>query len=188
LDALLGDILRRDPRGIVVLIGVPYYNYTELLQRRLERALGAAATRVMFLDPLPYARFLQLLALADVILDTPHFNGMNTSLEGFSMGTPIVTLPGRMQRGRHTQAMYRKMGILECIATDDADYVDIAVRLGCDRGHADALRERILARCHVLYEDPRVVTEFERFFLTAVAAASPHQSGTDSGEGGSPRA
>jgi len=63
--------------------------------------------------------------------------------------------------------MYRKMGILDCIAAGPGDYVDIAVRIAADPAHAQALRRRILARNHVLFEDPRVVEEFERFFTGA---------------------
>jgi predicted O-linked N-acetylglucosamine transferase (SPINDLY family) len=69
--------------------------------------------------------------------------------------------------------MYRKMGILDCIAKSAGDYVDIAVRLGTDREYALAIRERIRARSGVLYEDRRVVTEFERFFTQAVREARP---------------
>jgi predicted O-linked N-acetylglucosamine transferase (SPINDLY family) len=119
----------------------------------------------VFLPFMAFERFMQLLSTADVVLDTPHFNGMNSSLQAFAVGAPVVTLPGRLQRGRHTQAMYRKMQITECIATDAAHYVDIAVRLGTDREYAQLIRERILGRKHVLFEDPRVVEEFERFFL-----------------------
>jgi protein O-GlcNAc transferase len=172
-DAILRNILLRDPQGVIVLIAVPYYNYTELLQRRFESTLANVSDRVLFLDAMEFPRFLQLLAVADVCLDTLHFNGMNTSLEAFSVGTPIVTLPGRLQRGRHTQAMYRKMDILECIASDAEDYVDIALRLGCDKNYARTLRERILSKNGVLYENRRVVEEFERFFLSALRAAKP---------------
>jgi protein O-GlcNAc transferase len=64
--------------------------------------------------------------------------------------------------------MYLCMGITDCIAADEAAYVDLAVRLGTDRDFNASLRARIRAHNHVLYEDPRVVQEFERFFLTAV--------------------
>ena len=172
-DALLRGVLRRDPNGVVVLIRSPHYNYCDLLQQRFARTLADVSERVLFLDAMRYPRFLQLLSLADVCLDTLHFNGMNTSLEAFSVGTPIVTLPGRLQRGRHTQAMYRKMGILECIAEDADDYVDIAVRLGCDRTFADDIKQRIAIRSAVLFENREVVAEFERFFLCALRDARP---------------
>jgi predicted O-linked N-acetylglucosamine transferase (SPINDLY family) len=173
LARILHGILARDPQGVIVLIRTPYYNYAQLLQQRLARTLADVWDRVIFLDAMRYSRFLQLLSLADVCLDTVHFNGMNTSLEAFSVGTPIVTLPGRLQRGRHTQAMYRKMEILECIAKDAEDYVEIAVRLGCNQDFARAIKQRIAARSGILFEDLRVVTEFERFFLSALREARP---------------
>jgi predicted O-linked N-acetylglucosamine transferase (SPINDLY family) len=172
-DRLLGGILRLDPAGVLVLIRGQYDDYTDEIQKRFSLTLPDVAGRIVFLDRMGSKPYMQLLSLADVCLDTLHFNGMNTSLESFAVGTPIVTLPGRMQRGRHTQAMYRKMGILDCIAKDAQDYIDIAVRLGCDKAHAQALRGRILACNGVLFENRRVITEFERFFLHAVREAMP---------------
>ena len=173
-DALLAKILRRDPQGVLVLIRGQYPDHTLQLQSRFARSLADVVSRVIFLDRMRFARYLQLLAVADVCLDTLHFNGMNSSLEALALGTPIVTLPGEFQRGRHTQAMYRKIGVLDCIARDPAEYVDIAVRLGCDRTAAAALRARILGRVGALFEDERVVREYERFFLHAVRKARPH--------------
>jgi len=167
VDTMLEGILTRDPRGIVVLIAGQFQEFTEALRARFARTLGGLDRRVMFLPFMAFDRFMQLLALADVVLDTPHFNGMNSSLQAFAVGAPVVTLPGRFQRGRHTQAMYRKMGIDDVIARDAAHYIDIAVRIGTDRSYARALSERILARKHVLFEDARVIAEFERFFLQA---------------------
>ena len=171
-DPLLGGILAQDPRGVIVLIAGQFQEFTDRLRTRLARTVPEAASRLYFLPFMAFARFMQLLRLADVVLDTPHFNGMNSSLQAFAVGAPVVTLPGRFQRGRHTQAMYRHMGILECIARDAADYVAIATRIGMDRGYARSLRERILARKHRLFEDLRVVREFERFFLEAARDAA----------------
>jgi protein O-GlcNAc transferase len=172
-DAILQDILTRDPNGVIVLIDFLFDEYSEQLRTRFKRTIRAQAHRIRFVPQMPYETFLELLALADVILDTLHFNGMNTSLEALAQGTPVVTLPGAMQRGRHTQAMYRKMGMLDGIAADAESYVDIAVRIGTDREYAQALRQRILSSNGALFEDRRVVLEFERFFLEAVACRNP---------------
>lgn len=170
-DAVVCGILERDPDALVVFIRGQYADYTEALAARLEARLAACARRVLYLDAMPTERFLELLAVSDVCLDTLHFNGMNSSLEAFAVGTPIVTLPGRLQRGRHTQAMYRAMGIGDCVARDVAQYIEIAVCLAADAAFAAGVRAAIAARRHVLYEDPRVVSEFERFFLEAAQAA-----------------
>jgi predicted O-linked N-acetylglucosamine transferase (SPINDLY family) len=47
-------------------------------------------------------------------------------------GLPVVTLPGPMMRARHTYAILTMMGIDETIASDEDDYVAIAVRFGKD--------------------------------------------------------
>jgi len=168
-DDILRDILARDARGLIVLIAGQFQEFTDQLRRRFERTLPGLAQRIVFLPFMPFDRFMQLLDLADVILDSLHFNGMNSSLQAFAIGTPVVTLPGRLQRGRHTQAMYRIMGIHDCIATSPRQYVDIALRIAIDLQIRDSLRQRILARNHLLFEDGRVVAEFERFFVDAVA-------------------
>jgi protein O-GlcNAc transferase len=164
-DAILGEILRSDRDGVLVLLRGGYRDYAERLEQRMQGVLRENRDRVRFLDAMPFPRFMRLMACADVCLDTLHFNGMNSSLEALALGIPIVTLPGRMQRGRHTQAMYRKMNILDCIAKDPAEYVRIAVRLGTDQEYATAIGTRIRAASHLLFEDPRVIMEFERFFL-----------------------
>jgi protein O-GlcNAc transferase len=123
--------------------------------------------RIVFLPRMPAGDYLSLIALADVMLDTVHFNGMNTSLEAFAVATPVVTLPAALQRGRHTQAMYRRMGMDDLIAGDAGAYVDTAVRLANDPVARGAASDRIRERSHVLFEDVAVVREFERFFRAA---------------------
>ncbi|MNC93450.1 hypothetical protein D3C83_100820 [compost metagenome] len=59
----------------------------------------------------------------------------------------------------------------DCIARSADDYVDIAVRVATDRGHRDALRERIRAASAVLYDDARLVTGLAR----ALAELLPRQ-------------
>jgi len=167
-DAMLKGILERDARGRLVLIQAAVGAWNEQLLARFQRTMPAVADRVLFLPSLQHAQFMQLLASSDVMLDPVHFNGQNSSLEGLAVGTPVVTLPTRLQRGRHTRAMYLKMGITDCIATSAEDYIDIAVRLGTHPERRRELRERILSRNHVLYENPRVVSEFERFFVGAL--------------------
>lgn len=171
MDALLAGILRADPRGRLVVIEGKIGHWTELLRRRWRSACPDVLDRIAFLPRQDTRDYVNLIALADVMLDTVHFNGMNTSLEAFAVGTPVVTLPGEFQRGRHTQAMLRAMGLTELIAADAAQYVEIATRLGRDAQARGRLREAILARNAVLYENPAVVAEFGRFFQEACAAA-----------------
>jgi predicted O-linked N-acetylglucosamine transferase (SPINDLY family) len=129
-----------------------------------------AMNRVTILPPQSGSDYLNLIAVAEVMLDTIHFGGYNTSLDAFAVGTPVVTLPGEFQRSRHTQAFYREMGFLDCVADSPARYVELAVRLGTDSAYRKAVKAKILARREVLYENMDVVREYERVFLQMVAA------------------
>jgi predicted O-linked N-acetylglucosamine transferase (SPINDLY family) len=167
-DAILAEILRRDPRGRLVVTHDKIENRSRLLRARWERVMGDAVDRVIFLPRQSASEFTALFSVCDVALDTIHFNGMNTSLEAFAMGTPIVTWPRDFQRGRHTAGMYRKMGITDCIASSADEYVEIALALGTDPSFNRDVKAKIAARRSVLFEDIQVTREFERFFEVAV--------------------
>jgi predicted O-linked N-acetylglucosamine transferase (SPINDLY family) len=171
MDELFAGILRSDPRGRLVVIEGRVPAWTTRLRQRWARTLPDVLERVRILPRLPSPDYVNLIALADVMLDTVHFNGMNTSLEAFSVGTPVVTLAVALQRGRHTQAMYRRMGLEDAIARDAAHYVELAVALGSDPDRRRAAHEALVERGSVLFEDARVVREFERFFREAAAKA-----------------
>ena len=167
MDALIAGILRADGGGRVVLIEGESSHWRAQLRARLTKAAPDIAERVLFLPRQKGSDFTALVACADVMLDTVHFNGMNTSLEAFAVGTPVVTLPGELQRARHTPGMYRKMGWLDCVAADAEDYVRIAVALGTEADRREQARRAIGERSAVLFEDARAVREFERFFREA---------------------
>lgn len=169
-DAILGGILRADPDAEIVLIEAGTSAWGRMLRSRFAAAIPDVAQRIRFLPGMSPEDFVALLAAGDVVLDTPYFNGMNTSLEAFSVGTPIMTMPTAMQRGRHTYGMYRHMDVLDCVAQNPAEYIELSVKLGMDKAWREAIKEKILARCHVLYEDIGVVREFERFFAFACEA------------------
>jgi len=170
IDELIAGILRRDVHGKLVMINGRIEHWTDLLRPRWQASAPDVMDRIVFLPRMNSEDFVDLIAVCDVMLDTLHFNGMNTSLDAFAVGTPVVTWPGALQRGRHTQAMYRKMGLSECIVEDAQSYVDLAVRLGSDAGYRSAMKDEILRSNGVLFEDLGVVREFERFFQEVAAA------------------
>lgn len=111
MDEIFSGIVRKDPDARVVLIGNPENLMRKQLEARFAQTIPHSADHILFVPTRPHEAFLELLAAADVVLDTMHFNGQNTSLEAIAMGVPIVTLPGDLQRSRHTLGMYRAMGL-----------------------------------------------------------------------------
>lgn len=170
-DGILGEILRADPRGQVVLFKGSQAPWTDLLLERFRRTIPHEVDRVRFLPRQGLEDFLQAIALADVLVDTIHFSGGTSSFEAFSAGTPIVTLPGATMRGRVTYACYRKMGVMDCVARDREDYVQKAVRLGTDPAYRAAVRAKIFSAKDVLYDNPAGVRALEQFFSAAVERA-----------------
>ena len=67
-------------------------------------------------------------------------------------------------RGRVTHALYKMMEIDDCVAESLEDYVEIAVKLGCDTSFRNDIEKLIEARNGCLFEEAEAVREFERFF------------------------
>jgi predicted O-linked N-acetylglucosamine transferase (SPINDLY family) len=163
-DELLAEILRRDSRGRIAIIQGRYEHWTELLVRRMHRTMADCVNRVHLVPSQARPDFLSLLAACDVMLDTLHFGGGNTSFEALALGTPVVTLPSPYLRGRITYACYQQMGVLDCVARDRAHYVDLAVRLGTDADFREHVRVQIDAAAGALFEDITAVRAIEQFF------------------------
>jgi predicted O-linked N-acetylglucosamine transferase (SPINDLY family) len=166
-DAILAGILRGDALGEVVLVEARTTAWVELLRERFQATIPDIADRIRFIPGLSQEDFLSLIAVCDVMLDTIYFNGMNTSLEALAVGTPVVTMPNALQRGRHTLGMYQRMGMFECVAWSPDEYIRIALSLGTNADFREEIKTRIMSRNGVLFEDVEVVREFERFFVAA---------------------
>src|SRR5262249_49271296 len=104
-------------------------------------------------------------------LDPLHFGGVNSSYDGYSLNKPIVTLPSPFHRGRYTFACYRKMGVLDCVAANHDDYVEMALALGTDADHRRQVSQKIAAASHVLFDDLEAVREHERIFSELIASS-----------------
>ncbi|HER27104.1 MAG TPA: tetratricopeptide repeat protein, partial [Rhodospirillales bacterium] len=109
-DRVLGDILAADPQGRIVIISGRYANKQRLLTERFAKAFPDQVDRVLFVPRMNLEQFMQLILIADVILDPMFFGGGNSSAEAISAGAPIVTLAGEYLRDRVTYAFYKTMG------------------------------------------------------------------------------
>lgn len=172
-DELIARVLERDPNGAVVIFGSHHQAWTDVFATRLaacfERHALDIHARTCFLAPfMPHARYLRLNQLCDVMIDTMHWSGGNTSLDALAMGLPVVTQPGTFMRGRQSQAMLHILGVPELVVADLDAHVDTVVRLGRDRDQREALRERILANRPLLFERDEPIRALEDFLERAV--------------------
>lgn len=121
-DHLFEEIGRRSKKPIVFL-GAPPVVKGDTLRKRIEKP-GLNFKFLPFQRQPDYWRILQL---ADASLDTPPWNGGNTTIEALCVGTPVVSLPGEFMRGRHSLAFLPQAGVPGLIAKDAADYVELAL-------------------------------------------------------------
>ena len=77
------------------------------------------------------------------MIDTIHFCGGYTSLLCLACGIPVVTLPGAFMRGRMTYALYKQMGIFDCVATDIQSFADIAYALATNKAWRNEVSKKI---------------------------------------------
>ena len=167
-DYLLGEILHKDPKGILLLIEGKHEYWKDLLINRFKRIFPDAIDRIIFAPQLPRKDFISLFLVADAVLDTIHFSGGNTSLECFACGIPVVTWPSPLLPGRLTYGYYKQMGIMDCVADTFDSYVEIALRLANNSDWRNHIKDKIKAASYVLFENMNSVSELEIFFEQAV--------------------
>jgi CRISPR-associated protein Csy1 len=165
-DDLIARVLAGDPNGFAVFFAANHDAVTQAFGSRLGVAFRRheldVQSRAIFLMPnVQHATYLRLNELCDVMLDTLHWSGGNTSLDALASGLPVVTLPGEFMRGRQSQAMLRTLGAPELITRDAEHYVQTALRLGRDAGERRSISERLKSNRDALFERDEPVRALE---------------------------
>ncbi len=106
-----------------------------------------------------------------MLLDPPHFGGVNSTYDALALAKPIVTCPSGYQRGRYTLGCYQKLQVLDCVARDAQHYVELALRLGTDRAYRQAVSEKLQQQGELLWEDTGAVIAHEKMLETMINAA-----------------
>ncbi|TVP60716.1 MAG: O-linked N-acetylglucosamine transferase, SPINDLY family protein [Nodularia sp. (in: Bacteria)] len=169
-DFILAEIASRIPKAkFVFLRGT-------VLKPRLQRAFAALGLNsqdyCVHLNIPERLDYLMINLLSDVYLDTFTWSGGNTSLEAIACNLPIVTCPGEFMRGRHTDSFLKLLGVTDTIAKNEAEYIEIAVKLGIDPVWRCNISERISQRQNYLFDDQVCVAGLETFYQQVVDKSS----------------
>lgn len=171
-DAVLMGILRSDPEGILVLLDGRYAVWRELLMKRFSRTMPDVCHRIRFVPRQSREGYMALLSATDVLLDPLHFGGGNSSYEGLTLGVPIVTLPSNFLRGRITYALYRQIGLMDCVVQTPEEYVRVAVEVGTNADRHGQLQRAIREASPVILNREAAVRSVEDFFERAFTERS----------------
>jgi predicted O-linked N-acetylglucosamine transferase (SPINDLY family) len=123
-DALFKRVTEATNRPLLLIDNGDYS--TDRLKLRLARA--GVATH--WLPKMGAEEFLGLLAAVDASLDTPDWNGSNTTIEAFLVGTPVISTPGIHLRGRHSLGFYKVLGGEDMVAKDENEYLSHVLNPG----------------------------------------------------------
>ena len=86
---------------------------------------------------------LDTYAKVDIGLDPWPYNGTTTTVEAMYMGVPVVTIAGNSHVSRVGVSLLTNLGMPELIASDESDYVRIAVQLAADRSTRLSLHQNL---------------------------------------------
>ncbi len=163
IDEVFGQIIELDPSAIILVLqgAVPFW--TDTLLKRWRNYSDKLTKRIIVIPRQTPEDFLALQALCDVILDTPHFSGGNTSFDAFHMDKSIITLDSEFMRGRVTSGMYKAMGLFDTVATDLKDYAGKAIKLGRSVDFRLELERQIAGNKASLFSNKEFVMEFTEF-------------------------
>jgi predicted O-linked N-acetylglucosamine transferase (SPINDLY family) len=165
-DFLLAEIAHRVPLSQFVFLR------GGLLQQRLKRAFAEVGLKsedyCLFLSIPERLDYLMINLLSDIYLDTLSWSGGNTTLEAIACNLPVVTCPGEFMRGRHSYSFLRMLGVTDTIAQTEAEYIEIAVRLGLETAWRQEIAERMHERHDRLYDDKTCVAGLEAFYKQVV--------------------
>jgi protein O-GlcNAc transferase len=184
-DHLFVAIARRVPQAKFVFIvrSTVTHRTSKSLERqfrqRLHRAFATAGLNsddyCVFLPGQKGEDYTSLLLAADVFLDTPDFSGGHTTFDAIACNLPIVSHVGEFMRGRQSYGMLTMMGMTETIAHSEAEYVEIAVRLGLEPEWRQVIVQQMRERQYRLFDDTDCVRGLEQFYQQVVAATLAQQ-------------
>lgn len=172
-DYVFAKIAQKVPNSQFVFLAFEKSVYiTDLFKARLQKAFAAynlqSEDYCVILNRQSQIGYFNLNSLSDVFLDSFSWSGGRTTLEAIACGLPVVTYPGEFMRGRHACGILRSLGVTETIAGTEAEYIDIAVRLGQDSQYRQEIVEKMKANEDYLYDDQTCVQALEEFYAQVV--------------------
>jgi len=131
--------------------------------REITRQLGS--DRVEIYSHLEYQRYMEIMEPADMAIDPFHFGGSNIVSDSICLRMPTVTWEGSKWYARIGSQMLRLIGVADCIATNETEYLEKIWHLA----HNDEAREAVRKRMQAAdLENTVYSTKEAQYFLDAV--------------------
>jgi predicted O-linked N-acetylglucosamine transferase (SPINDLY family) len=148
---IIKNILYEDPKALIIIL--TYNKIEKEFLNFLNNNLGYHINRVRILKRYKIEKYSKLIKSVDIILDSYPFCGCNTSLQAFSLGKVVMTLPGDKLCSRFTYGFYQKMDITEPICTSIKDYVNKSIYYANNKTELRKIEEKIIKNRYKLFEE-----------------------------------
>ncbi len=138
------------------------------LRREAERR-GIAGERLVFAPKVHLnEEHLARGRLADLFLDTLHYNAHTTAADALWAGVPVLTCAGATFPRRVAGSLLHAVGLPELVTHSLADYEELAVRLAGDPAQLLSLRHKLARNrhTHLLFDTDRFARHLEAAYIT----------------------
>jgi len=119
----------------------------EVIRNRFFSQMAALGIEAWRIDCLPLeaatARHLALYDRVDIALDTFPYGGTTTTCEAVYMGVPVVTLAGTCHAQNVGESLMTTIGLRECVARNEDEYVCLASTLARDVERLSEIRANL---------------------------------------------
>ncbi|MEW6496302.1 MAG: tetratricopeptide repeat protein [Cyanobacteriota bacterium] len=172
-DYVFPAIAQRVPSAQFVFVSSHKSTHiTEQFQQRLQKAFAQFGLKMddycVIVPRQTTIGYLNLMLVSDIFLDTFSYSGGLTTLDAIACDLPIVTCPGELMRGRQSYAFLKILGVTETVAKNEADYIEIAARLGLTPKWRDSIIQHMRQRHSYLYDDQTCIAAVEEFYQRVV--------------------
>ncbi len=113
--------------------------------RREAAARGVAPGRLIFAPTVPVDEHLARHRLADLFLDTSHYNAHTTACDALWAGLPVVTCAGATFTSRVAASLLSAVRLPELVTASFEEYRALALVLARDSARLSALKAKLAA-------------------------------------------
>lgn len=137
------EILKRTEDSLLWMLGERAESNRNFLESVAHAGVDPA--RIILAPKAIYNDHIARMPAADLGLDTFPYNGHTTTSDALWAGLPVLTKKGTNFASRVSESLLNALGIPELVARDDADFINLAVRLSQNRNELLAIRQKIHA-------------------------------------------
>ncbi len=150
-DKIFATIAALDWSARLIFFNAETEHISRQLRARLRNEFlkcGANPDRqLVFIEPVSREQYLKINSACDLMIDTRHWSGGNTSIDALFSGLPIVTSYGTTMRSRQSAAMISLIGLQqELVCSDSETIAKTAFSIAQDVNFRNSLSQQIFEK------------------------------------------